>query len=152
MSCAAFSVIRPPPAGAILARVLSFRVPSWDFLLPTAGVIGVVVGVAGVVTMVSCSCTACHSPEAVLISTCNVTYQMLIINYTTYYNTASYIHLTNLLCVAKTAPHFMLNKHYTINHLNTNRSLASMISYPSTMTKCLAHKQKTEMLRYLCGF
>lgn len=58
-----------PPAGAILARVLSLRPPA-SVLLVLAGAEAVVVttevvGVTEVETE-SCSWTVCHSPDAVL--------------------------------------------------------------------------------------
>lgn len=67
-SCDAFSAIIPP-AGAIFARVLSFRPPVGVFLVLAGGdVVVVATDVVGVVVVEteSWSRTDCHSPDVVL--------------------------------------------------------------------------------------
>lgn len=69
-SWAAFNAIIPP-AGAIFGRVLSFLPPaSARLVAPTDDrvVVTMLEGVVAVETVVSWSCTVCHSPDAVLIS------------------------------------------------------------------------------------
>lgn len=67
-SCDVFNAIIPP-AGAIFARVRSFRPPASVLLVPAGGELVVVaIEVVGVVVVEteSCSWTDCHSPDAVL--------------------------------------------------------------------------------------